>query len=34
MAGVKKAGGKVSSEKPEDIPGVGLYANYEDTEGN
>ena len=31
---VKAAGGKVLSEKPEDIPGVGLFAKCEDTEGN
>jgi predicted enzyme related to lactoylglutathione lyase len=31
---VKAAGGKVLSEKPDDIPGVGLYAKCEDTEGN
>ncbi len=34
MANVKAAGGKVLSEKPDDIPGVGLYAKCEDTEGN
>ena len=34
MSAVKAAGGKVLSEKPEDIPGVGLYAKCEDTEGN
>ena len=34
MADVSAAGGKVLSEKPDDIPGVGLYAKCEDTEGN
>jgi hypothetical protein len=34
MAAVKASGGKVLSEKPDDIPGVGLYAKCEDTEGN
>ena len=34
MNDVKTAGGKVLSEKPDDIPGVGLYAKCEDTEGN
>src|SRR5260370_646820 len=34
MSAVKAAGGKVLSEKPEDIPGVGLYAKCVDTEGN
>ena len=34
MADVKAASGKVLSEKPDDIPGVGLYAKCEDTEGN
>jgi predicted enzyme related to lactoylglutathione lyase len=34
MADVKTAGGKVLSEKPDDIPGIGLYAKCEDTEGN
>lgn len=34
MADVKAAGGNVLSEKPDDIPGVGLYAKCEDTEDN
>jgi len=34
LAAVKAAGGKVLSEKPDDIPGVGLYAKCEDTESN
>ncbi len=34
MADVTAAGGKVLSEKPDDIPGIGLYAKCEDTEGN
>lgn len=34
MEDVKANGGKVLSEKPDDIPGVGLYAKCEDTEGN
>lgn len=31
---VRAAGGKVLTDKPDDIPGVGQYANCEDTEGN
>ena len=31
---VKNAGGKVLSKKPDDIPGVGLYAKCQDTERN
>jgi len=34
MAAVKKAGGKVLSKKPDDIPKVGLYVKCKDTEGN
>lgn len=34
MSAVTSAGGKILSEKPEDIPGVGLYTKCEDTEGN
>lgn len=34
MADVKAAGGKILSEKPDDIPNVGLYVKCEDTEGN
>ncbi len=38
MALVKKAGGKVlggqKPGKPDDIPGVGLYVSFIDTEGN
>ena len=34
MGDVKNAGGKVLSEKPTDIPDVGLFAKCEDTEGN
>jgi predicted enzyme related to lactoylglutathione lyase len=34
MEAIKKAGGKILSEKPDDIPGVGLYVKCEDTEGN
>ncbi len=30
---IKKAGGKITQE-PTDIPGVGLWAGFEDTEGN
>lgn len=33
VAIVKKAGGKVMG-KPSDIPGVGLYVSFKDTEGN
>ncbi len=31
---VKAAGGKILDEKPTEIPGVGIYAKCEDTEGN
>lgn len=31
---VTDAGGRVLGGKPEDIPGVGLYAAFIDTEGN
>lgn len=34
MDDVKAAGGKILSEKPDDIPNVGLYVKCEDTEGN
>lgn len=34
IADVKAAGGKVLSEKPDNIPGVGMYAKCVDTEGN
>ena len=34
MADVKKAGGKILSKKPDDIPNVGLYVSCMDTEGN
>lgn len=34
MKDVVAAGGKLLGEKPDDIPGVGLYMNCEDTEGN
>lgn len=34
MAAVRSAGGKVLTDKPVDIPGVGLYVKCEDTEGN
>src|SRR5258706_3420051 len=34
MSDVKAAGGKILSEKPDDIPHVGLYVKCEDTEGN
>jgi predicted enzyme related to lactoylglutathione lyase len=33
MSNVKKSGGKVLGE-PMDIPGVGLYVSFFDTEGN
>lgn len=33
MAGVKKAGGKVLG-KPQDIPGIGKWVSFRDTEGN
>ena len=33
MANVKKAGGKVLGE-PVEIPGIGQYVSFEDTEGN
>lgn len=31
---VKNAGGKALSEKPQNIPNVGLFVSCEDTEGN
>jgi uncharacterized protein len=38
MKQVEKAGGKVlggqTPGKPDDIPGIGLYAGFIDTEGN
>jgi predicted enzyme related to lactoylglutathione lyase len=34
MSDIKASGGKVLSEKPDDIPGIGMYAKCEDTEGN
>lgn len=34
MADVKKAGGKVLTKKPDNIPNVGLFASCIDTEGN
>jgi predicted enzyme related to lactoylglutathione lyase len=34
MSAVTAAGGKVLSEKPDDILNVGLYVKCEDTEGN
>jgi predicted enzyme related to lactoylglutathione lyase len=34
MKDVDAAGGKVLSEKPQDIPNVGLFVSCEDTEGN
>lgn len=34
MEKVEEAGGKILSEKPDDIPGVGLYVSFKDTEGN
>lgn len=33
MADVKKAGGKILMQ-PQEIPGVGLWASFEDSEGN
>lgn len=33
MANIKKAGGEVLG-KPVEIPGIGLYASFKDTEGN
>ncbi len=33
MADVKAAGGKVLRE-PQDIPGIGLWVSFEDSEGN
>ncbi len=34
MKDVKSSGGKIITEKPDDIPGVGIFAKCEDTEGN
>ena len=33
MKAIKKAGGKIIS-KPTEIPGIGLWASFRDTEGN
>ncbi|MFA6214045.1 MAG: VOC family protein [Candidatus Micrarchaeia archaeon] len=33
MKKVKAAGGKIMSEKPEDIPGVGRWVSFRDSEG-
>jgi len=33
MESVKKSGGEITSE-PMDIPGIGLYVSFKDTEGN
>jgi predicted enzyme related to lactoylglutathione lyase len=34
MKMVERAGGKILSKKPEDIPGVGRWISFQDTEGN
>lgn len=34
MEKVKSSGGKILSAKPEDIPGVGRWVSFMDTEGN
>ena len=34
MADVKAAGGKVHTEKPDNIPGIGIFAKCEETEKN
>lgn len=34
MTGIKQAGGKVNQEEPMEIPGIGLYISFKDTEGN
>lgn len=34
IADIKAAGGKVLTDKPDDIPNVGIFAKCEDTEGN
>jgi uncharacterized protein len=34
MKGVKEAGGRVLGGEPDEIPGVGLYVAFIDTEGN
>ena len=31
---IKKAGGKLLQDKPMEIPGIGLYVSFKDTEGN
>lgn len=33
MAAIKKAGGKILG-KPQDIPGIGVWVSFVDTEGN
>jgi predicted enzyme related to lactoylglutathione lyase len=34
MKAVVKAGGKLLAKKPQDIPGIGLWVSFRDTEGN
>lgn len=34
MKQVVKAGGKLLAKKPQDIPGIGLWISFRDTEGN
>lgn len=34
MEDVKKAGGKLIQDEPTEIPGIGLYISFRDTEGN
>lgn len=34
MEDIKKAGGQLIQDKPMEIPGIGLYVAFRDTEGN
>ncbi len=34
MADIKKAGGKLLAEEPTEIPGIGLWVSFKDSEGN
>ncbi len=34
MADIKTAGGELLSEEPQDIPGIGLWISFRDSEGN
>jgi hypothetical protein len=34
MKQIVKAGGKLHAKKPQDIPGIGLWVSFKDSEGN